>query len=275
MTFTCGDCWREFPAGWQSRQQHLDATGHDIPDFECETCDRYFHSQGAVEQHMNALNHWADSDSEDSLDWECDDCDSAFYEEGDLRQHEHEQHFKCNLCDRYFQNRNNLNQHLNSSIHRTSTIMCPFCKKTCATATGLIHHLEHGSCPNAPLNREKLYEAVRSRDPNGVLSKKLLEWNGTLTFTATEKTWNPKHRAYECYLCHRHFNKLEYLNQHLNSPAHKQNLYHCPNRRCGKEFTTLAAVINHLESESCNYMRFNAVQQHVEQVVDPRRMIAF
>lgn len=36
---------------------------------------------------------------------------------------------------------------------------------------------------------------------------------------------------------------------------------------------TLAAVINHLESESCDYMHFEAVQKNVERILDPRRMI--
>ncbi|KAJ0315170.1 hypothetical protein Brms1b_006283 [Colletotrichum noveboracense] len=162
---------------------------------------------------MNALDHWADSFSSDGDQYECDDCSDVFSEEGDLRYHEQQYHYYCDPCNRYFSNWNNLNQ-------------CPFCKQTRATATGLIHHLEQGGCPNAPLNREKLYEAVRRRDPNGVISKKLLTWQGSTT-------------------------------------------------RCGKEFTLLAAVINHLESESCKFMRFDAVQQNVERIIDPGRMISF
>lgn len=141
------------------------------------------------------------------------------------------------------------------------------------TATGLVHHLDRGSCSKAPLNRDKLYEAVRRRDPNSVISKKLLTWSGTTSYEATERTWNCFVEAYECYLCHRLFGKLASLNQHLSSPIHQQKLYHCPNSRCGREFTTLAAVINHLESESCEYMRFEAVQKNVDRIVDPRRMI--
>ncbi|KAF0320261.1 hypothetical protein GQ607_012523 [Colletotrichum asianum] len=275
MVFTCGTCWREFPAGWESRQQHFDATGHREPLYECDTCDRYCSSRSGIDQHMNALDHWADSVSSDSDVYGCDDCSDVFSEEGDLRYHEQQYHYYCDPCNRYFESRNNLNQHLNSRIHRTSSLQCPFCKQTRATATGLINHLEQGGCPNAPLNREKLYEAVRRRDPNGIISKKLLAWPGSTTYAATAKTWNPKVRAYECYLCHNRYRALEHLNQHLNSPVHKQKLYHCPNSRCGKEFTLLAAVISHLESESCKFMRFDAVQQNVERIIDPGRMISF
>ncbi|KAK1621674.1 hypothetical protein BDP81DRAFT_411867 [Colletotrichum phormii] len=173
------------------------------------------------------------------------------------------------------------------SVHRAiSDIQCPFCRQTSNTATGLIHHLERGACPNAPLDRDKLYQAVRARDPNGVISKKLLEWHASPTYppgeqhnnptyTATDRTHNYHIGAYECCLCHRAFSTLNGLNQHLNSPTHQQKLYHCPNHRCGREFTTLAAAINHLESESCGYMRFKAVQQNVGQILDPRRMLSF
>ncbi|KAK6209831.1 zinc finger protein [Colletotrichum tabaci] len=275
MTYTCGTCWREFPAGWHSREQHLDATGHWVPDSECDTCDRFFGSRQAVEQHMDALSHWADDCSSEGAEHECDDCSDCFSDEEDLRDHEVQEHYFCQPCDRYFQNYNNVRQHLNSKTHRVDTIRCPFCTQTCNTATGLIHHLEQGACPRAPLDREKLYEAVRRRDPNGLLSKRLLEWHASPTYTATDLTYNDAARAYECYLCHRLFTTLQGLNMHLNSTVHKQVLYHCPNRHCNRDFKALAGVINHLESESCAFMRFESVQRNVERIVDPRRMISF
>ncbi|KAF4446724.1 hypothetical protein F53441_9657 [Fusarium austroafricanum] len=288
---TCGTCWRQFPAGWHSRQQHMNATGHEPPDFECDTCGKYFGSQMAVEQHMNDLGHWAESSESEGSVYECDHCDDAFDEENDMRDHEAEQHFYCVACKCPFQDWNSINQvrtnfrpvllcnstdnpkHLHSKLHRTSSVQCLFCKEMHGTATGLVHHLESGSCTKAPLNRDKLYEAVRRRDPNGIISKKLLTWSGTISYEATEKAWNYKVGAYECYLCHRLFGKLSSLNQHLGSPTHQQKLYHCPGASCRRDFTTLAAMVNHLESESCGHMRFEAVQRNVQHIVDPRRMI--
>lgn len=52
-------------------------------------------------------------------------------------------------------------------------------------------------------------------------------------------------------------------------------LYHCPNRNCASEFKTLAAIINHLESESCRFMGFDAVQKRMGQVITSGKMIAF
>ncbi|KAJ3941993.1 uncharacterized protein N0V96_007478 [Colletotrichum fioriniae] len=187
---------------------------------------------------MDALGHWDydDTPQHSGVWYECDDCYDRFHDEQDLRDHEVEEHNYCDPCDRYFTNQNNIRL--------------------------------------APLDRDKLYQAVRARDPNGVICKKLLEWHASPIYTATNRTYNYHIDAYECYLCHRAFSSLNGLNQHLNSPVHQQKLYHCPNHRCGREYTTLAAVINHLESESCGYMRFKAVQKNVGQILDPRRMLS-
>lgn len=67
------------------------------------------------------------------------------------------------------------------------------------------------------------------------------------------------------------------LNMHLNSPKHKEKVYHCPNRRggCAKQFVSLAGLFNHLESETCSFMRFDKVQQHASMILDGRRFITF
>ena len=110
MMSTCGTCWRVFPAGWRSRKQHMDAVGHNVPDFECDTCDRYFRSQHAVNQHMTDVGHWAESSDSEMPEFECGNCQDAFYAEDDLRDHEVQEHFYCDPCDRHFKNRNSVNQ---------------------------------------------------------------------------------------------------------------------------------------------------------------------
>ncbi|PHH66089.1 hypothetical protein CDD81_614 [Ophiocordyceps australis] len=269
---TCGTCCRLFPAGSHSRQQHLDATGHSIPSNECDTCFRFFSSRRAVNQHMTDTDHWGVSTSPEP-EYQCTDCSDDFYTESELRDHEVVEHLYCSPCDRYFQHRNNINQHLNGRLHRKTNVQCPFCRQTFGTATGLVHHLERGSCPQAPVDRDQLYLAVRRRDPDSLLCKKLLGWTGSTDYEASNLAWNSSVQAYECYFCHQYFKKLSSLNQHLKSPTHQDNLYHCPNLACRREFTTLAAVINHLESESCSYMRFATVQANVERILDPGRMI--
>ncbi|OTA69524.1 putative zinc finger protein [Hypoxylon sp. EC38] len=238
MAWECGDCYRTF-ATWRSREQHVDALGHTPIDVYCSCCN----------------------------------CPSPNVQA--LREHMMESHHYCHDCKREFMNANNLKMHLNSRIHRGNGIHCPFCKTGYTTATGLAHHLERGGCPQASfLNRDEVYKVVRAKDPGGIISKKLIGWHGSPTYEATHKAWNGD--AYECYMCHREFMSLNSLNQHLSSPAHQQALYHCPNRmNCGREFKTLAAIMNHLESESCAYMRFETVRNTLGNIISGDRRLTF
>lgn len=56
-----------------------------------------------------------------------------------------------------------------------------------------------------------------------------------------------------------------------------QEIYHCPNKvRCGSQFTTLAGMFNHLESESCGFIKFNGVQRNVAGILaGNQRLIGF
>jgi hypothetical protein len=168
-------------------------------------------------------------------------------------------------------------QHLNSSVHRNNDISCPFCKRGFTTATGVTHHLETGACPNArSLNRDTILTEVRRRDPNHLITKKLLTFHDNVSSTtATSASWNGNSGLYECYLCHKGFRELKSLNSHVNSPAHKEKVYHCPGRACGREFRALAPLFNHLESESCGAVRFDAVQRNVGGFLSGQRLIGF
>lgn len=65
------------------------------------------------------------------------------------------------------------------------------------------------------------------------------------------------------------------MNNHVNSPTHKEKVYHCPGRMCGREFRALAALFNHLESETCGAVRFDTVQRNVGDMLSGRRLIKF
>ena len=56
-----------------------------------------------------------------------------------------------------------------------------------------------------------------------------------------------------------------------------QEIYHCPNKmRCGSQFRTLAGMFNHLESESCGFIKFNGVQRNVAGILaGKQRLIGF
>ncbi|PYH96845.1 zinc finger protein [Aspergillus ellipticus CBS 707.79] len=272
-TVPCETCQMMFRTQ-ESANQHMSARGHWAPTIPCEMCDRMFHSVRAAEQHMDALGHWAPSVP-------CETCSRMFYTEGEAEQHMRKKnHFKnyCSSCDRHFQNENNLRMHLNSNIHRGQNIVCPFCRRGFTAASGLSHHLETGSCPQASnLNRETIYKIIEKRDKQGTITNKLLEWHSSNDshYSVTDYAFNGD--CWECYVCHRGFNTRTALNSHLNSPVHKQKLYRCPNskQKCGKQFITLAALFGHLESESCAFMRFEKVQQQIKGVFNSSRSIAF
>ncbi|KAI9369212.1 hypothetical protein BJX61DRAFT_520562 [Aspergillus egyptiacus] len=252
--------------------QHMDNTGHWAPRYKCELCPKTFRSQNAAGQHMTSVGHWVPKVP-------CETCNVKFQTQSAADAHmKAKGHYKnyCKSCDRHFQNENNLREHINSKIHRGKEIVCPFCKTGYVTASGLSHHLERGACPNAPrLNRESIYRMVRARDPHGFITHKQIGWieEENSHYSANANSWNGY--GYECYLCHREFMKLSGLNQHLNSPVHQQQVYHCPNRGCSKPFSALAGLFNHLESEACAFMRFEKVQKSVGSVISGNRLIAF
>ncbi|KAL7619895.1 hypothetical protein AAE478_010442 [Parahypoxylon ruwenzoriense] len=265
MAWACGSCEREFGT-LHARKQHMNVLDHEMPEHECDICERYFGSRKAVEQHMDAKDHWL---------YECSKCDEEELTAEELKEHEVDEHQYCSDCDRSFNNPNDIKMHLNSRIHRGADMKCPFCSEAYTSATGLSHHLERGSCPDAPsLDRDMVYKIVRSKDSGGLISKKLLDWNGSPKYEANREAWNGD--AWECYFCNREFRSLRALNQHLASPAHQQNLYHCPKRSdCGREFRSFAALMNHLESESCGYTRFENVQNAAKNIVSGDRRITF
>ncbi|KAF8251394.1 hypothetical protein K440DRAFT_647686 [Wilcoxina mikolae CBS 423.85] len=264
----CYPCDRYFSTQ-RALDQHLENSSAHAVVYECETCNRCFSTEHAAGQHMNALDHWAPS-------YECDTCTNVFTSQSAADRHMnlngHWKHY-CHDCERKFENANNLRMHLNSRTHRGTSVTCPFCKRSFVTASGVSHHLETGSCSHATnLNRDSLHQMIRNRDPNGLITKKQLERHSEVE--ATDKCWNGY--GYECYICHNVYNSLRELNRHINSGPHRQKIYHCPQRGCSKEFVSLAALFNHLESEACGFIRFEKVQRQVMGFLDGRtRLINF
>ncbi|SCV56417.1 uncharacterized protein FFB14_14616 [Fusarium fujikuroi] len=248
MTYYCTECDKLFYAGRKARDQHCQVTEHASSAFECDSCSDCLEDEYDRHQHINLEQHWHRNAPE------CQLCGDRAATQAEIREHEIEQHFHCADCNRQFMNANCLRMHLNSKLHRVSAVKCPFCGATCNTATGLSHHLERGSCPRVPMDRNKLYRYIKNRDHRSLTTNKELAWYGEKTYTINPAAaWNPWSKAFECYLCHKLHMTLTGLKKHLESPRHQQSLYHCMKRSCGKEFKTLAALINHLERFSCSY----------------------
>ena len=285
-SYECETCEKTFTT-LDGAEQHMRALGHWAPKVPCQMCSKKFRTQHEADQHMSDTGHWAPR-------FPCETCGKMFYSENSAEQHmEALGHWAnyCSECDRHFANANNfrivrtpyplnpliltlIGQHLNSRTHRGKTVTCPFCKLNYTSASGLTAHLEAGSCTNAPgANRGTIHLMIRERDPNGAITRKEIDHdNLCIRYTANHRAYNGC--AWECYMCHSEFSTVEQLNNHLNSPVHKEKIYHCPNKKCRREFSTLAALFNHLESETCAFIRFEKVQGAVGDVLKGK-MITF
>lgn len=224
--------------------QHMNALGHWAPKIPCETCGWKFHTVASAEKHMQAQKHYKSY---------CPDCGVQFQNENNLKMVSFPFPWAALVPNEFHK------QHLNSKIHRDSQILCPFCKSKFTTGSGVAHHLERGSCPKAKgVNREIILHMIRKHDRGGFITNKQIEWHkdNNTQYSATNQAFNGYY--WECYLCHKKFQKQPDLNRHLNSQAHKQKVYHCPNvrGRCMKQLTALAGLFNRFESESCAFMRF-------------------
>ncbi|CAN9431163.1 unnamed protein product [Alternaria alternata] len=245
----CETCDREF-GSQQAAIQHMDALDHWGPRFGCDACDREFFTQRSAEQHMDDTGHWEPQ-------FECETCDKRFHTQRSVQQHmddtgHWEPQFECETCDRSFRSESSANQHM-SALDHYKQYHCRDCAKSFR-------------------NENELRMAISQRDRGGLITNKLLTYSDSDTQNiATGATWNGFN--YECYLCHREFRDLQRLNQHLSSPVHSEKLYHCPNRNCTGQFVRLASLFNHLESESCNFVRFEKVQKHVHDFITGRQKL--
>ncbi|EOA85963.1 hypothetical protein ACJQWK_02863 [Exserohilum turcicum] len=257
----------------QATSQHMDALGHWALRFECKTCGKRFRTQDSADQHMRDTGH-------PKLQFKCETCNRRFGSQSSVNQHmsalDHYKRYYCYDCAKAYQDDNSLKMHWNSSIHRGKNVTCLFCKAAFTSASGLSHHLETSSCLQArSLSHRIIFNTISLRDCNGLLTNKLLtDPDDDTQNGASNAAWNGS--DYECYLCHREYNTLQALNQHLNSPAHSEKLYHCPNRSCNRQFGRLASLFNHLESESCNFVRFEKVQKHVHNfITGQQKLVGF
>jgi len=230
----------------------------------CDRCARYFPHNRALQQHLeNSSFHWI-----------CDDCGLDYPNKESRRNHyiQSKNHHYCGVHDQHFQNQNNLQQHLNSRHHQLSNVKCPGygCNRSFISPAALILHFESGTCSSG-LTRAELDRRVVRADRNHLITNpdRLICGPGgceppTTTWQATEYSWNGM--EYECYLCHKGFGTLNRLNQHLQSPFHKEKIYRCPKSDCRIEFKTLSALFQHVEGGSCGVQRFRQVRDAMDRL---------
>lgn len=130
MFYNCDSCDRGF-SSQRALQQHLDSPAHA---FDCDDCDRRFASLHALQQHLDSSIHA----------FKCDDCDRRFGSDEALQQHLNSPVHAfdcddCDDCDRRFGSEEALQQHLNSSVH---ALDCNDCDRRFSSERALQQHLD-------------------------------------------------------------------------------------------------------------------------------------
>ncbi|CAE7081179.1 unnamed protein product [Rhizoctonia solani] len=257
--YVCFPCNKDFPT-YERYYQHMQSSRHHF----CPFCDLDFEDNYDLSEHDEETHSY------------CAACELWVDTADDLIEHNKEDHYYCVECDRLFDNLNNLQNHLNSSKHRPRNISCPGagCSERFVNKSALLQHFEAGSCKSG-LTRQTLNRLVAQRDKSNFITNPNRLITGTAKTWATKKAWNG--HAYECYFCNKEFRALPRLNQHLASPVHEQDLYHCPKlgHRCKAQFKTLSGLCQHIEDGSCGVARFKLVQDSMDNLVRGMKRLKF
>jgi len=267
----CVPCRLDFPT-WLGLKEHwVQSPRHAY----CQYCDDHFYDFGDLESHMESFHYY------------CSECKKVFVNDTGLHEHYRQspKHHYCAPCRRLFISANNLNavrfplclaftskanfvfQHMNSSVHRSKDVKCPFgCGGAFVSRSALVLHLENGKCSSG-ITRKEIDRYIHERDTHNVITDPARMIGGPsqdTIYIATERSWNG--RCYECCLCHNEFRTLKALNSHLASPKHRDKIYLCRGPSCGTRFTTLSAFVQHVESDKCGVMKFKSVQNAMDQM---------
>ncbi|TFK75427.1 hypothetical protein BDN72DRAFT_892375 [Pluteus cervinus] len=277
----CTQCRRAF-VDEHALEQHI----RNRPDHNyCMDCNRRFVDNHALQQHNSAVHQRSDTDSEpdlsdastsysetseeDDVEPYCLSCNRRFNDTMSLYLHlaNNSRHNWCFICSRDFSSPSALAQHSASAAHRDRSICCPLCGQGFKVPSSIPMHIESGACQEgitrhhvtAAVHNMKIIPSISaSRLLTGPTSS-VYRMQPAISYIATEQAFTGT--AFECYLCHKQFKQLRALNAHLDSAAHDDDEFKCPNRRCNKEFTLISALIQHIESEACGVARFRQVER--------------
>ncbi len=264
VQYGCETCDRVFST-IPARIQHMNALNHWAPLYECEKCDRQFATVRAQEQHMDAVDHWAPR-------YGCDACDDRFLNEDERDEHMTQyghQRWKCEKCDRQFGSVKAQEQHMDAVGHWAH--YCSPCQRKFDNDNSL--HMVHPYpnyyelCPQLTITPQHQH----SRFHHG--ESITCPYCGRAYTNATGVSHHLERGSCQGAAVDREsiYSNLyandpygQYTNTLRNGPITTQLLYHCLNGNCGREFKSVAAFFNHLESETCGYMKYEDVQRNAK-----------
>ncbi|KAH7335095.1 hypothetical protein BKA66DRAFT_381895, partial [Pyrenochaeta sp. MPI-SDFR-AT-0127] len=279
----CPDC--DIPFESQSALTVHRKTEVHASEFRCCNCDISFKDIHALNAHMASRAHRKPLQ------------EKPIKKESKAQQTiapcSHER--TCEECKRTFKTSQALQHHLDSVKHKPlSALNCPVgkgCRENFTTPSALLHHLESGTCQSG-MDRDDIYHMVQLCDKDrrihnlptltpatsstaspscpsprsGVSLDNSIEWSVlSLEGSASDdRVVRPNLRCPLCPTNRKSFATPQALQQHMDSPAHSDKVYHCPSdmrlvgpskaAKMGKrerQFTSLSGLAQHLESGAC------------------------
>lgn len=224
LRYCCGHFFYEYEMGKHIREVHELRAYHDrVIRIARVFADRFKRIE-AARYNVNLIRerHTSNSIASINRSWAagaivCEPCHRIFKTVCDIVQHNIAVHLpnRCRLCALTFDDANSLRMHLN--VHRVRNFPCPGCNKMYASPSGVIAHLESGTCRlltgfrNPRLVVFDLCKALGgvSSLVRAVGGGKLAGYQGTIGESYVESG-----RNYRCLFCRHSFDTLEGLMQH-------------------------------------------------------------
>ncbi|RAK98721.1 uncharacterized protein BO80DRAFT_386745 [Aspergillus ibericus CBS 121593] len=177
----------------------------------CERCCRVFISNSSKFAHLRESNrhHVCSScpqpkdfesleeleDHQVEIHYACLDCNLRHESAIELQEHDISQHHLCVICDIYFSNENSLRMH--QQRHQARTTECYGCYRSFKSFSGMLIHLEAGSCASGVTE--------------GKIDRIAGEFHQNQKYTVFGDGW----WLYKCPNCDKEFPKLSALYQHV------------------------------------------------------------
>ncbi|KAJ5022570.1 hypothetical protein J3E73DRAFT_434043 [Bipolaris maydis] len=204
----CHRCDRTFDTG-RARDQHYDASArHHI----CDVCRFDGSSYDESVQHNRSTLHRIMCDGCDDDGWWI--LDSQAYKDH-LRNDN-----VCTTCERHFDSLNNLRHH--KLVHLKPSVECYGCTRSFTTYSGMIIHLESGTCASSIDILDLNKSAAMCYQWQKFLDEEYRD--DILSCYDLEEEYDGAVYPFKCLECDTTFSKLSGLFQHVGSGSCEQRL---------------------------------------------------
>ncbi|KAK7433888.1 hypothetical protein Landi51_13759 [Colletotrichum acutatum] len=152
-SYDCDTCDRSF-GNEEALQQHIRDSPVHRPSYDCGTCNRSFGNDEALQQHRRDSPVHRPS-------YDCGTCNRSFGNDEALQQHRrdspvHRPSYDCDNCNRSFGNEEALQQHLSDSPAHKPSYDCNGCNRSFSTEEALQQHIRdsaiHQQSTETPLD---------------------------------------------------------------------------------------------------------------------------